>query len=65
MWGFASHNLFTIAYAYLLSRKLGSAEYMTFEMLEGMADHVWRAQSPNWENSCDFICTGGKTMSIS
>ena len=43
--GVASHNLFTIAHAYLLSRKLGSAEYMTFEMLEGMADHVWRAQS--------------------
>lgn len=43
--GVASHNLFTIAYAYLLSRKYGSAEYMTFEMLEGMADHVWRAQS--------------------
>lgn len=43
--GVASHNLFTIAYAYLLSRKSGSAKYMTFEMLEGMADHVWRAQS--------------------
>lgn len=43
--GVASHNLFTIAYAYLLSKKLGSAAYMTFEMLEGMADHVWRAQS--------------------
>ena len=39
--GVASHNLFTIAYAYLLSQKLGSADYMTFEMLEGMADHVW------------------------
>ena len=43
--GVASHNLFTIAYAYLLSKKLGSTDYMTFEMLEGMADHVWRAQS--------------------
>ena len=43
--GVASHNLFTIAYAYLLSKRLGSQEYMTFEMLEGMADHVWRAQS--------------------
>ncbi len=43
--GVASHNLFTIAYAYLLSKKLGSSDYMTFEMLEGMADHVWRAQS--------------------
>lgn len=43
--GVASHNLFTIAYAYLLSKRLGSTEWMTFEMLEGMADHVWRAQS--------------------
>lgn len=43
--GVASHNLFTIAYAYLLTQKLGSSDYMTFEMLEGMADHVWRAQS--------------------
>ena len=43
--GVASHNLFTIAYAYLLSKKQESEEYMTFEMLEGMADHVWRAQS--------------------
>lgn len=43
--GVASHNLFTIAYAYLLAQRLGSSEYMTFEMLEGMADHVWRAQS--------------------
>jgi RHH-type proline utilization regulon transcriptional repressor/proline dehydrogenase/delta 1-pyrroline-5-carboxylate dehydrogenase len=43
--GVASHNLFSIAYAYLLSQKLGSSEWMTFEMLEGMADHIWRAQS--------------------
>lgn len=43
--GVASHNLFSIAYAYLLSRKYGTSEYMTFEMLEGMANHLWRAQS--------------------
>ncbi|MEG1660689.1 MAG: bifunctional proline dehydrogenase/L-glutamate gamma-semialdehyde dehydrogenase, partial [Bacteroides sp.] len=43
--GVASHNLFTISYAYLLSKKMGSLDDMTFEMLEGMADHVWRAQS--------------------
>lgn len=42
--GVASHNLFTIAYAYLLSKKLGSEKNMTFEMLEGMANHVWKAQ---------------------
>ncbi len=43
--GVASHNLFTIAYAYLLAKKYDTAEYMSFEMLEGMANHVWRAQS--------------------
>lgn len=43
--GVASHNLFTIAYAYLLAQKFGTQDYMTFEMLEGMANHVWRAQS--------------------
>lgn len=43
--GVASHNLYSIAYAYLLAQRLGSADYMTFEMLEGMADHLWRAQS--------------------
>lgn len=43
--GVASHNLFTIAYAYLLASKNGTTRYMSFEMLEGMANHVWRAQS--------------------
>ncbi len=44
--GMASHNLFTIAYAYLLTQKLGTAKTdYSFEMLEGMADHVWRAQN--------------------
>lgn len=43
--GVASHNLFTIAYAYLLTQKYGTAAAdFSFEMLEGMADHVWRAQ---------------------
>lgn len=38
--GVASHNLFTIAYAYLLSQKLGSAEYMTLR--------CWRV----WQTMC-------------
>ncbi len=43
--GMASHNLFTISYAYLLTQKYGTAKTdFSFEMLEGMADHVWRAQ---------------------
>ena len=44
--GMASHNLFTIAYGYLLSQKYGTPkDCFCFEMLEGMANHVWRAQS--------------------
>lgn len=44
--GMASHNLYTISYAYLLTEKYGTPkDTFCFEMLEGMADHVWRAQS--------------------
>lgn len=44
--GMASHNLYTISYAYLLTQKYQTPkETFCFEMLEGMADHVWRAQS--------------------
>ena len=43
--GMASHNLFTISYAYLLTEKYGTPkDTFCFEMLEGMANHVWRAQ---------------------
>ena len=41
--GVASHNLYTIAYAHLLSKQNGVEQYVTFEMLEGMANHLWRA----------------------
>jgi len=40
--GVASHNFFTIAYAYLLSQRNNVQEYVTFEMLEGMANHLPR-----------------------
>ncbi len=44
--GMASHNLYTISYAYLLTQKYHTPkDTFCFEMLEGMADHVWRAQS--------------------
>ena len=43
--GMASHNLFTISYAYLLTEQYGTPkDCFCFEMLEGMANHVWRAQ---------------------
>jgi len=44
--GMASHNWFTIAYAYLLTQQYKTPkDCYCFEMLEGMANHVWRAQS--------------------
>ena len=44
--GMTSHNLYTISYAYLLTQKYQTPkDTFCFEMLEGMADHVWRAQS--------------------
>jgi RHH-type proline utilization regulon transcriptional repressor/proline dehydrogenase/delta 1-pyrroline-5-carboxylate dehydrogenase len=41
--GIASHNLFELAYAYQLARHHDVTRYFSFEMLEGMADHVRRA----------------------
>lgn len=40
--GVASHNFFSIGYAYLLSKKNHVEEEVTFEMLEGMANHLPR-----------------------
>ncbi|UCF95655.1 MAG: bifunctional proline dehydrogenase/L-glutamate gamma-semialdehyde dehydrogenase, partial [Desulfobacterales bacterium] len=41
--GVASHNLFDLAYAYLVARQNRVTDFFAFEMLEGMADHVRRA----------------------
>lgn len=40
--GIGSHNLFDIAYALLLRSQHGVEQFVCFEMLEGMADHVRR-----------------------
>ncbi|MFZ4454711.1 MAG: proline dehydrogenase family protein [Bacteroidales bacterium] len=40
--GVASHNFFTLGYADLLSKENGVEKYVTFEMLEGMANHLTR-----------------------
>jgi len=40
--GVASHNFFSIGYAYLLSQKNKVENRVTFEMLEGMANHLPR-----------------------
>ena len=41
--GVASHNLLDLAYAYLVGRANDVTDYFTFEMIEGMANHVRRA----------------------
>jgi len=41
--GVASHNLLDLAFAYLVARANGVMDYFTFEMIEGMANHVRRA----------------------
>ncbi|MBL0715011.1 MAG: bifunctional proline dehydrogenase/L-glutamate gamma-semialdehyde dehydrogenase, partial [Desulfosarcina sp.] len=41
--GIASHNLFELAYACKLAERNGVTAYFSFEMLEGMANHVRRA----------------------
>ncbi|CAB1076895.1 Proline dehydrogenase (EC / Delta-1-pyrroline-5-carboxylate dehydrogenase (EC [Olavius algarvensis Delta 1 endosymbiont] len=40
--GIASHNLFDIAYAYLVAQYNKVTDYFNFEMIEGMANHVRR-----------------------
>ena len=40
--GVASHNLFDVAFAYQLARRNEVTEFFTFEMIEGMANHVRR-----------------------
>ncbi|MGC9150863.1 MAG: proline dehydrogenase family protein [Microbacter sp.] len=40
--GVASHNFFSLGYADLLSKKNNVSEFVTFEMLEGMANHLPR-----------------------
>lgn len=41
--GIASHNLFELAFAYVLGQQNQVSDGFYFEMLEGMADHVRRA----------------------
>jgi len=43
--GIASHNLFELAFAYKMMEVNNLNKYISFEMLEGMADHVRRAIS--------------------
>jgi RHH-type proline utilization regulon transcriptional repressor/proline dehydrogenase/delta 1-pyrroline-5-carboxylate dehydrogenase len=50
--GVASHNLFDLAFAWQLARRNGVVNAFTFEMIEGMANHVRRAVH---ETGQDFL----------
>ena len=41
--GIASHNIFDLAFAHEVAGANDTADFMMFEMLEGMADHLCRA----------------------
>jgi RHH-type proline utilization regulon transcriptional repressor/proline dehydrogenase/delta 1-pyrroline-5-carboxylate dehydrogenase len=41
--GIASHNLFDVAYGFVLAAERGAGDRVQFEMLEGMANHQRRA----------------------
>ena len=48
--GVASHNLFELAYALVLTAEAGAEKQVQFEMLEGMANHQRRALGDVFEN---------------
>ncbi len=53
--GIASHNLFELAYAYKLALRNKVTGYCSFEMLEGMADHVRRAIQETGEDIVLYV----------
>lgn len=47
--GIGSHNLFDIAYALILASSQGINNYLTIEMLAGMAPHITRVMPKIWK----------------
>jgi RHH-type proline utilization regulon transcriptional repressor/proline dehydrogenase/delta 1-pyrroline-5-carboxylate dehydrogenase len=62
--GIASHNLFDIAYAYLVSRENQVGDYFTFEMIEGMANHVRRAIQETGQEMVVYVPVAEKDQFI-
>jgi RHH-type proline utilization regulon transcriptional repressor/proline dehydrogenase/delta 1-pyrroline-5-carboxylate dehydrogenase len=63
--GIASHNLFELAYAYKMAQKNQVTKYFSFEMLEGMADHVRRAICESGEEMVLYAPVASKEQFIS
>lgn len=62
--GIASHNLFDLAYAYRLALENKVEKSVTFEMLEGMADHVRRAIAKTVHDVLLYTPVAGKKQFI-
>jgi len=58
--GVASHNLLDLAYAYLVAQANDVMEYFTFEMIEGMANHVRRTIQETGQEMIVYIPIAGK-----
>lgn len=63
--GIASHNLFELAYAYQLAKRKNVTDFFSFEMLEGMADHVRRSIAETGEEMVLYAPVATKDQFIS
>ncbi len=62
--GVGSHNLFDLAYAYRLARENDVVEAFSFEMLEGMANHIRRAIQETGEEMVLYAPVAGRDQFI-
>jgi len=60
--GVASHNLLDLAYAYLAGRANGVTDYFTFEMIEGMANHIRRTVQETGQEMIVYVPVADRTQ---
>jgi RHH-type proline utilization regulon transcriptional repressor/proline dehydrogenase/delta 1-pyrroline-5-carboxylate dehydrogenase len=63
--GVASHNLLDLAYAYLVGQANGVMDYFTFEMIEGMANHVRRTIQETGQEMTIYVPVADKDRFLS
>ena len=62
--GVASHNLFDLAYAYKVAQANKVTDYFSFEMIEGMANHVRRAIQETGQELVVYVPVASKDQFI-
>lgn len=58
--GVASHNLLDLAFAYLVGQANDVMDYFTFEMIEGMANHIRRTIQETGQQLIVYVPVAGK-----